>query len=123
MAVYDIEINPSTNKLIAGTFARSIWTIDISAITGITPVLASEQTSLFLYPSPATEVVHIDFGNKKILSLNIFDSNGKAVFSKENNFQDNNFIVPVTNFANGVYIVKVKDEKSEWVEKFVKINQ
>ncbi|MGB3075347.1 MAG: hypothetical protein WBB36_08490, partial [Chitinophagales bacterium] len=35
LAVYDIEINPVTNKLIAGTFARSIWTIDISNITGI----------------------------------------------------------------------------------------
>jgi hypothetical protein len=47
VAVYDLEIHDRDNDLIAGTYGRSIWIADISALQELTPVVLDGEAHLF----------------------------------------------------------------------------
>jgi hypothetical protein len=64
-------------------------------ISGIEDVYISQK--LIAYPNPAADVILF---NKKI-SFTIYDLMGRKIISKENEFQ-----LDVSNFENGIYILK-----------------
>jgi photosystem II stability/assembly factor-like uncharacterized protein len=47
VAVYDLEIHERDNDLIAGTYGRSIWIADISALQELTPTVLAGEAHLF----------------------------------------------------------------------------
>lgn len=120
VAVYDIEFNPATSSLVAGTFGRSIWTIDISNITGTEPVM-SRQTDLQLYPNPANEVLYVTHQSPGKRVITVFDAKGRQVLSQD--FENNAITIslPVQQLAKGLYFVKVESNRGELTGKFLKV--
>ena len=120
MAVYDVELNTETNKLIAGTFARSIWTIDVGAITG---VQAAEGISgdISIYPNPVDGILSIKSCELMKGTVSIFNSDGVLVFSEKKSSES--ISIPVHELPGGIYFVKIEGEKFNWSGKFVKASE
>lgn len=120
IAVYDIEFNPVSNRLIAGTFARSIWTIDISKLTGIqAPAPANNQVTV--YPNPVTDYLTLDLNNSLMSSIVIYNTKGEVVFSRENIHPRPKPEIPVVDLPAGIYYFQLKGQDQAYSGKFVKM--
>jgi photosystem II stability/assembly factor-like uncharacterized protein len=114
--VYDLEVNPTENTLIAGTFARSIMTYPLDSIQmpevedSVTQVVASptEVLDLQIYPSPATDWVNIDL-EQGAYQISIIDAGGMERMRREGTARRGEALrLPVTNLAEGMYFVRAK---------------
>ena len=81
LAVYDIELNTSNSNLIAGTFARSIWTIDINEITGIAGAVS--RINLQIFPNPVNDLLQITMPVSGQSHITILDAQGKVMLSQD----------------------------------------
>lgn len=119
MPVFDIEFNTAKNKIIAGTFARSVQTIDISTITGIENNLSSNN--FIIYPNPAIDYITISSNQvSSKFSYEIYNLSGEKIKSEVNQFS-NSLKISIDDFAKGTYILVIETEKSKTIKKFVKI--
>ncbi|HUM48073.1 MAG TPA: T9SS type A sorting domain-containing protein, partial [Chitinophagales bacterium] len=122
IAVYDIELNPVAGKLIAGTFARSIWTIDVSEITAV-EMSSANVVKFRLYPNPVSQELHVEVPALKTFEVAIIDSRGNSVSTKSYNAPQGSIELPVHQLKNGIYFLKISTEKEEWVEKIIKAEE
>jgi photosystem II stability/assembly factor-like uncharacterized protein len=113
--VYDIDFNPGTNKFFAGTFARSIQSIDISSITGITK-LKQNDYSINIYPNPAKDILNITTKLNKIEKKSIYDLKGQLVLEDFTNSKQLN----ISTLQKGYYLLILNDNDNKVVKKFVK---
>lgn len=95
-------------------------TITFSAIKG-TP---NDLFGMQLFPSPAKEMVHILLkGDEQQhhLSLTVYSSEGKQVITQSHITTDVTYMLNISNYSPGIYIVEVKPQTGEAVyRKFVK---
>ena len=97
--VLDVEIQDSLQKLVAGTFGRGAWEIDIpTSGTVDAPVEVSQARNLMLdapYPNPVRDRTMLRFAAKSEgpVTLTIYDVQGRLV-------------TPVTEMARGDGFVK-----------------
>lgn len=75
----------------------------------------NEIKKIKIYPNPATSEISILISNNEKFSLEIFNVIGELVLKCEN--QKN---ISISNFQNGIYIVKVKFENTTITEKIIK---
>lgn len=82
---------------------------------------ATSSLSIEIFPNPATDNINI---NTKNLSANtqiaITDINGRLLAVYDNIAGKENIKISVQEFASGVYFVKVKNNGTEKIEKFIK---
>lgn len=73
-----------------------------------------------IYPNPANHQIQIVCENIESATLNVYNIQGKFVFSKKLN--NSNTTIDVTNFSNGIYLFKIIDEDGNILktEKIVK---
>lgn len=121
LAVYDIEFNTSNGNLIAGTFARSIWTIDINEITGLAGAVSG--INLQLFPNPVTDLLQITMPVSGNRHITILDAQGKVMLSQYVDVNAATVKIPVHQLANGIYFVKVTLGKEEVVDRFLKFSK
>lgn len=84
LPVGDIEIHPSTNELVAGTYGRSMYKIDLDLVSGIESdgeIIAVNYILEQNYPNPFNPTTNIkfriaDFG---FVSLKVYDVLGNEV--------------------------------------------
>lgn len=78
--VLDLNIHRSTRTLVAATFGRSMWRINLASATGIKDQ-AMAISQLKVYPNPAVGQVNISFSldSDQEGQLLIFDISGKLV--------------------------------------------
>ena len=69
-----------------------------------------------IYPNPANEFVNIE-SNEKIISIEIYDVQGKLVFNSYVN--DFNFTLNVQEFISNIYLVKIKTDLNIYQEKLL----
>jgi len=83
----------------------------------------SSLNSLTVYPNPATEnaSIIISLKENKNLNISIYDASGKIIFTQlmEASAGLNNFSLPIQNFENGFYFVKVNDKNSALTQKLL----
>lgn len=120
MAVYDIELNPVTNRLLAGTFARSIWTIDISNLTGIDEQ-EEYHSQVQAYPNPATDILMMELNSTGKSTLHIYDSKGVVVLTREDCLPHSRLEIPLQGFSAGIYYYKLNGQDRAYTGKFVKM--
>lgn len=71
-----------------------------------------------VYPNPATEVLNIEIeGDNNRYCLEILNSMGQVIFKGEMTKQT---VVQTADYASGVYIIKLKDDASFMLKKFIK---
>lgn len=106
ITVAEVDIDLANDKLLAGTFARSLWSYDISFLNlGQPPTSVTDEESIVkIYPNPASEYVMVDglSGNSEIVIRTIHGAlierhkpNGSAIR------------VDCYNWANGMYVFEV----------------
>lgn len=115
MVVWDLEFNPNTNKLIAGTYARGLQTIDITSIMTSVGIKHTNivSSNISIFPNPAINEINIK-ANEKIKSISIIDQQGK-VFTKTTKQKIN-----IEVLASGVYYAIIETEKEKVTKKFIK---
>ncbi len=72
-----------------------------------------------IYPNPVKDLLNIDF-NKKTTSKNIisiYNNGGQLVFVKQINENTDKVSVNTSNFASGIYLIKVEDGEGKFVTK------
>ncbi len=81
--------------------------------------LISENQFFSIYPNPAQNKLYISASNKiNNYTIYIFDLQGKILFSQKNNPTD---FVDISDFKNGIYFIKIQNNKKTFTQKFIKI--
>ncbi|MGL4596480.1 MAG: T9SS type A sorting domain-containing protein, partial [Bacteroidia bacterium] len=111
VAVLDIHFNSNQSEIIAGTFGRSIYTTDISFITGNAVPNATANISLF--PNPTSDFLQVQT-SKKMDWLHVYDLSGKLVLTSTTTSTS------VAGLASGVYVAEVVAGETVSRMKFVK---
>lgn len=123
ITVWDLVYNPTLKKLIAGTYAKSIQSIDISSLmTGVSENLADETAELTLYPNPIQAGwLNIQSETKlKSDQLEVYTADGKLLNVEFDN-SSNELRMSTNNLARGLYFLCRKTENSTIVKRFVKL--
>jgi photosystem II stability/assembly factor-like uncharacterized protein len=113
--VYDIDFNTGTNKFFAGTFARSIQSIDVSNITGLSKTKPNDY-SINIFPNPVEDILNFKTNFNKIETKSIYDMKGQLVM--EDISADKN--IRVSNLKKGYYLLVLNSNGNKVVKKFVK---
>lgn len=111
--VFDIDLDLINDKLIAGTFARSIQSFPIDSIVSdlITsaPANSTKDVVLNVYPNPCSDRLNIDFPIGFISAdLLVMDIKGKVV-TRQSDLRLSSS-VSVSDLSDGIYIAKLSDK-------------
>jgi hypothetical protein len=120
-AFFDGAMTNLQNKegIAAFPFRTDNWTSEVyvdavePSIPNATGVDNLKVHSVTIYPNPVKNSLTLKFENTDIQNINIIDSTGKVVFSK-NNFDVNSENVNVSNFVQGVYLLKYQQKDGVW---------
>ncbi len=98
------------HTLTAGTTIENTNTVSASCSLTLTNSDVFESYQVQLYPNPVKDNLHIAIGNFESSKINIqfFNSLGQMVY--ENNYATTEITIPVAQFSNGIYFVKITDE-------------
>lgn len=98
VAVLDIQFNYNHTRLIAGTFGRSMYSTDISTITGVgEPALAN---GVHVFPNPCSDVLQVE-GTGTFSSITLFTLDGKLALTSKSRSTD------ISLLSSGVYVAEV----------------
>jgi len=129
IAVYDLEWNPRENKLIAGTFGRSIQTYPLDGIVegeNLSSVnfQAPTTTGLKIYPNPVRDDLTLEFVNEqpnKGVQISIFDVNGRLMkTATRQTAKDVVWKMKVDDLPSGNYVLTVIGDYFSYTESFIK---
>jgi photosystem II stability/assembly factor-like uncharacterized protein len=115
--VYSIIYDNATKNFVAGTFARSLMTLPYTPNTTsvVTPSIAGAN----IFPTVTSDFFTIKSEKEEIVSVDIYDLQGKLMWSEKNNFLEKN--ITVNNLPSGMYVVKVKAKNNQcMVKKLIK---
>lgn len=118
--VFDVDYNPVLNKIIAGTYARSIMSYSLDFVT-FNNSPQNKLQELIVYPNPVVKDLHwnenlIGFQNP---NAEVFDLSGKILISSISRLNDGK--LDVNALSSGVYILKLKEGNKELTKKFIKL--
>lgn len=117
--VKDIEINYTADKLVAATFGRGLWSINIENSTlNINEVTLKNTLELSVYPNPLTinNLKIVTKENLTDLKYEIYNIVGGIV--KKGTLSINKEI-NVDNLSNNVYLVRVYNNSFSSTKKFI----
>jgi hypothetical protein len=119
---FDIEVDTFTNRLIAGTFGRSMMSYPLDSLTKKTIVSASKlnaTNSLQIFPNPVADYVYLKTNNLQKYSIEVFNGEGEIVYAQT--FTGDGLSIPTNEWSKGIYILRVRDEQqNSFVKKIIK---
>ncbi|MGO3707155.1 MAG: zinc-dependent metalloprotease [Mesonia hippocampi] len=80
-----------------------------------------KQTEISVYPNPSKGQLYIDYTNTAVegnASLEVYDLTGKLIYI-ENNLKQLPSKIDLSFLTKGLYIMKIKDAKTSFVEKII----
>lgn len=107
IVVLDIHIDTELEILLAGTFARSAWTYDISEF--LIPTSVSEEdheTAIHvqLFPNPASEVLNVTVIGPAIEQYSVFSANGQIIRQDRVDQIGEGLQIDVSDWRAGAYL-------------------
>lgn len=107
--VKDIEINYTVDKLVAATYGRGLWNIDINNNTlGIDEVEVSEDQAPLIYPNPVLDGnlnIKLKDASTSYYDYIMYNVIGGIVKKGELSAKDNT--IDVSQTASGIYILRM----------------
>jgi PKD repeat protein len=91
--------------------------------TGIENIFQTSEINIFPNPCSTNASIAISLNAPQLISIEILDLMGRILYKQSTNLQfgKNTVLLPLANFENGQYIVKIKDEfYNEKVLKLIK---
>jgi hypothetical protein len=119
--VTDLRFHQPTMTLIAATYGRSLYTIDLTAAFVGTGKEIAEST-VEVYPNPADKNFNVRFYSPSYSTgkISIKDVSGRSVYEDRLNVQSGlNAIEINQSFSQGIYIVRVQVGDKSYVGKLV----
>jgi len=74
----------------------------------------NNKTEISIYPNPVNDYLNIN-SDKKISAISITDLTGKTLFEGTNLNK-----IDVNHLPKGLYLIKIKTDNSESIQKFIK---
>ena len=93
--------------------------ISINNLSVLSTQDISKKERVNVFPNQATEKISIET-ESKIETIAIYDGQGKMIRNYAENGISNGKIIDVSDFASGLYLVKVKTKTSEFTKKIIK---
>jgi len=115
--VTDLEINYVDNNITAATFGRGVWQSPLPTVLGTTEFML-ENISIF--PNPFNDLINIRLGNVVPEKIEISDITGKKVFVKTDFTLASEMTIDLTNYSNGIYLVKIIADGKYSTKKIIK---
>jgi len=104
----------------AGNIFYAINSTDFAVqnITGISQTTL--ENNVVIYPNPTTNILTVSFGNlTHIEQLTLTDVQGKVIHQK-NNINENRVQLNLSDYSNGIYLLKVQSDESSKTFKVTK---
>ena len=129
VAVYDIEWNEAENRLVAGTFARSVLSYSLDEIVEEDKLSSvnfqqQEKNVLIAYPNPVTTSLTFEFKNERpnrAVLIFIYNTSGKMIKqAKRKTEKEAYWQVDVNDLPAGIFLVKIQGEYFTFSEQFIK---
>ncbi len=120
ISVWDITYNATTQKLVAGTYAKSLQTIDVTTLTTGIAALNKNAPELLVYPTIVTnnELNIKTSDHENNTKASIIDLSGKTV--KEVDIDSELIQVDLSNLSVGAYFVRWTSTKGTAVKRIIK---
>ncbi len=127
VVVTDLDLHEETNKLVAATYGRSMFSIELEDLVSNKELIA-DDFSIALSPNPLTNIGRIQLVTQKksTVDLGIFDGFGqeiKPVFKGELSNGTHDFSFQTTGLPPGVLYCRIQNDKGiVKTLKFIKTN-
>jgi photosystem II stability/assembly factor-like uncharacterized protein len=116
--VYDVDFEPVQRKLLAGTYGRSLYSINVdSLLTNQGLQLPQLNTQLKVYPTVFDNSISIE-GATSAFNVMVYDMRGSVV--RELVIQKENSVVDLSSLTAGVYLIRARSGASTGSWKVVK---
>jgi photosystem II stability/assembly factor-like uncharacterized protein len=121
ITVFDLDHDIFNNKLLAGSFARSMWSFPIDSILVTTGIAQRSRLTLNLYPMPAADYIYISGDAVKGLEeVNVFSTDGSKIQINAPGSDDQKKL-DIRYLKTGTYFVEVQSRYGRTVKRFVKM--
>lgn len=120
--ITSLDYRPSTKTLLVATYGRGAWTNQNATTQLSTSENAVSKFHTTLYPNPTRGNVALRFDKSKYstLDINVFDTSGRLVFTKNNVKSDEEFS---TGLKNGNYVLKASSNAQQVYSSFLQIGK
>ncbi len=108
---YQIKINATDNC--GETAEQNFYLYVISGATS----MDNQNNNYVVYPNPTTGIFTVSSFNEQIIKIDIIDASGRLINSKSGN--GNSLSIDLSNFASGVYTIKIQTENYINTEKII----
>ncbi len=85
--------------------------------TGI-PTIYNPDNYITVYPNPSNGIFYIDTDKYLVKSWTVANTNGQIIQSRTQGMQTG--VIDLTDLPNGIYLLKVKTENGQFVQKLIK---
>lgn len=118
ISVWDLAYNPTNHRLIAGTYAKSIQTIDVNILTTGLSSAQKSGSSVMVFPSVTNGEVSVTGNFAKGAEIKVFDMQGRMIKNMNTSLDKNK--LDLYEFTNGIYLIEVTCEGASTVKRVIK---
>lgn len=89
---------------------------------GIAPPIAMDKNNISIYPNPANDKLFINFNSDHLsekINYSIIDLYGRIILENKNISSE---YIDISRLKEGVYFIRITDEKQASTNKFIKVN-
>ena len=121
--VFDVKVDTALHTLVAGTFARGIWTFPTDSLYILTEpeiVININElafSGLSFYPNPTQNFLTLKHAEGALVQL--FDLNGKLVHSHTSMTSEDQF--SIANLKSGKYVMLLTRDSERSIQNLVKL--
>jgi len=115
VVVNDLHLDLNSGFLFAGTYGRSSYKVDLSDNILALDDFALSETTLALFPNPASDHITINYNGSGEEVITMFDQLGRKIRTLP--IQSSTTQMDIQDLPTGVYIVKVGSQSQKLVKR------
>jgi photosystem II stability/assembly factor-like uncharacterized protein len=118
LPITDLSFHQETNKLLAATYGRSMYTLEFTV--GIEKEKNLADFNFKLSPNPTSNLLKIDFNNgDEEYLLEILSLNGQKLYSELHHEKTTQIHLKKLSLSSGVYLINIKQKSNTWTQKLI----
>jgi len=108
--VTSFDLRTVDNTVLASTYGRGFFIGQFTDAVLATDRVSSIEEEISIFPNPSSGIVNVkSLNNLGPANLEIYDVNGRKVYSKKENISGT-FSLKLTNLSDGLYILNIKGD-------------